>query len=79
GIDGNMRFDYNLYWREDGRVIRFGGDDFEAWRAKGMDTHSLFADPLFEDPAGGNFRLKPNSPAFTLGFQPFDLQRVGPR
>lgn len=79
GIDNNFRFDDNLYWREEGRVIRFGNDDWEAWRAKGMDAHSLFADPLFENPAQGDFRLKPNSPALQLGFQPFDLRQVGPR
>lgn len=44
---------------------------FDAWKAKGQDVHSLIADPLFMDPAKGDFRLKPNSPALTLGFKPF--------
>ncbi|OYT68235.1 MAG: hypothetical protein CFK48_12270, partial [Armatimonadetes bacterium CP1_7O] len=34
GIDENLRFDYNLYWREDGSEIRFGNDDFAAWQAR---------------------------------------------
>ncbi|MCS7190867.1 MAG: right-handed parallel beta-helix repeat-containing protein [Fimbriimonadales bacterium] len=79
GIDGNMRFDYNLYWREDGSELRFGSDDFAAWQAKGQDKHSRMADPLFENPAAGDFRLKPNSPALALGFEPFDLSQVGAR
>ncbi len=79
GIDANMRFDYNLYWREDGGELRFGGDDFAAWQAKGQDTHSRLADPLFENPGAGDFRLKPNSPALALGFKPFDVSNAGAR
>ncbi|MDW8052454.1 MAG: right-handed parallel beta-helix repeat-containing protein [Armatimonadota bacterium] len=79
GIDTNMRFDYNLYWREDGSELRFGNDDFAAWQAKGYDKHSRIADPLFENPSVGDFRLKPDSPAFALGFEPFDLSTVGAR
>ena len=37
------------------------------------------ADPLFADPAGYNFQLKPGSPAAKIGFEPFDLSTVGPR
>lgn len=37
------------------------------------------ADPLFVDPPQGDFRLNPDSPAFTLGFRPLDLSQVGPR
>ncbi len=79
GIDENLRFDYNLYWREDGSEIRFGNDDFAAWQARGQDTHSRIADPRFENPTLGDFRLRPDSPARALGFQPFDLSTVGAR
>lgn len=79
GIDGNLRFESNLYWREDGTEIRFGNDDFAAWQAKGQDTRSRVVDPRFENPATGDFRLKPDSPAFEMGFQPFDVSRVGAR
>jgi hypothetical protein len=79
GIDANLRFDYNLYWREDGDELRFGNDDFAAWQAKGQDVHSRIADPHFVNPQAGDFRLAPDSPAHTLGFQPFDLTGVGAR
>jgi hypothetical protein len=37
------------------------------------------ADPLFVDAAKGNFRLKADSPAFKLGFEPIPFDKIGPR
>ena len=52
----------------------------EEWQEKrGQDKHSMVADPLFAAPEQGDFSLKPDSPARTLGFQPIDVSRVGPR
>lgn len=61
-------FDHNLYWREGGGEIRFGNLSWEEWRKLGMDRNSLIADPLFNAPDEYDFRLKPDSPAFKLGF-----------
>ena len=50
------------------------------WREKYCkDRHSLYADPLFVDAEKKDFRLKPDSPAYKLGFRPIDLSSVGPR
>jgi parallel beta-helix repeat protein len=68
--DFHFAFDHNLYWQEGGREIRFGNLSWDEWRAKGMDLHSLVADPLFVAPEQGDFHLKPGSPAFKLGFVP---------
>src|SRR5439155_26880278 len=62
--DFHFAFDHNLYWRGDNGEIRCGNLSWDEWRAKGMDLHSLVADPLFVAPEKGDFHLKPASPAF---------------
>jgi len=77
--DNNFRLDYNVYWNAGGHAIGFpGGLTFEQWKEKrGQDAHSVIADPLFVDAKGGDFRLKPDSPALKLGFKPFDYTKAG--
>jgi len=72
-------WDHNLYWRDGGEPVTFMKYTFDEWQAKGMDTHSVIADPLFVDSANGDYSLRPDSPAFEVGFRPIDLSTVGPR
>lgn len=73
--DGDQfRFEKNLYWNP-----KSPKGTPEAWKAKGLDKDSVVADPLFEDVEKDDFRLKPDSPALKLGFQPIDVSKVGPR
>ncbi len=72
-------WDYNLYYHEGGKLVTFMKYTFDQWKAKGLDTHSILADPLFVDAKNGNFALRPGSPALTLDFRPIDLSKVGPR
>ena len=40
----------------------------EKWReASGKDRHSIFKNPLYNDPASHDFRLKPGSPNIGAG------------
>jgi parallel beta-helix repeat protein len=55
-----------------------GLDEWASWQALGLDVHSLVADPLFVDVAKDNYALRPNSPAFKLGFQPIPIEKIGP-
>jgi hypothetical protein len=77
--DGEYLFDYNLYFQAAGSPVMFLGWTFAQWQAQGQDVHSLIADPLFTDPANGDFSLAAGSPAYNLGFQPIDVSTVGPR
>lgn len=73
----NYKMDYNVYWRAGGGKIDFAGAGFEDWKKRGHDRHSIIADPLFVDPANGDFTLKPDSPTIGLGFKPIDTKRIG--
>ena len=39
----------------------------EARQKYGVEQHGALADPLFVNPAKGDFRLKPGSPAIGMG------------
>ncbi len=49
------------------------------WLEAGFDAHSRLADPLFVDAARDDYRLRPESPALALGFQPIPVERIGVR
>lgn len=53
-------------------------DEWTSWQAQGMDRKSVIADPLFVNPDKDDYRLKPESPAFKLGFQPIPIEKIGP-
>ena len=72
-------FDRNLYWNASGKPVLFANKSWSEWQATGQDKDGLIADPLFVDPAHGDFTLRPGSPASQIGFQPWDLSAIGPR
>jgi hypothetical protein len=69
----------NLYFDTRTTNVMFKNASLAQWQARGHDTNSVIADPLFRDTAKFDFRLKENSPALKLGFKPIDLSTVGPR
>ncbi len=72
--------DHNLYFLPANQEPQIRGiGSFSDWRQLGFDQHSLIADPLFVDAENGDYRLRPESPAFTLGFQPIPVDKIGPR
>ncbi|HWE92656.1 MAG TPA: right-handed parallel beta-helix repeat-containing protein [Tepidisphaeraceae bacterium] len=75
----NVAFDHNTYWHAAKGEIKFAHYTWEQWRAQGMDEHSQIADPHFENPQGGDFRIKSGEEKKLAGFVPFDYAAVGPR
>jgi hypothetical protein len=63
--------DYNIFTTSEQDRARF--------LANGCDEHSLVADPLFVDPARGDYRLREGSKALALGFRNFPMDRFGVR
>lgn len=54
-------------------------DEWTAWQSAGWDKHSLVADPQFVDWKNDDWRLKPESPAFKLGFKAIPVEKIGVR
>ena len=67
--------DWNLFWNPNMKEA----DAVRQFREGAVNAHSVWADPKFADPDRGDFSLKPDSPAFALGFEPIDFSTVGPR
>lgn len=49
----------------------------DKYAEQGWDLNSIVADPLFIDPANGDFRVKAGSPAFEIGFKNFPMDQFG--
>jgi hypothetical protein len=75
----NVAFDHNCYWRVGGGEFQLGNLALSQWREKGLDVHSLVADPKFVSPEKDDFTLRADSPVIRLGFVPFDVSGAGPR
>jgi hypothetical protein len=77
--------DYNLLFSDAGEFMasytpRNGSTErytLEQGQGLGYDKHSIYADPMFVDPSKGNYSLKPDSPALSLGFKAFDTSKAG--
>lgn len=67
--------DFNIYYCAADSSL--GQAMLDKHQQGGIDQNSLATDPLFVDPANGDFRLKPESPALKLGIIPFDMSKVG--
>lgn len=66
-------FGKSFYEWADGKKMTF-----EESRAAGFHTGSKIADPMFVNPAAGDYRLKPGSPAEALGFEKIPFDQIGP-
>ncbi len=81
-LDHNQS-DYNLIWHF-GRPLTMElpgsaeAEDWTEWQKLGYDRHSVVADPRFVAPEKDDYRLRPDSPAFALGFKRIPVEKIGP-
>lgn len=69
-IAKGKRIDENLFYVTD-PTIR------QRYTQFGWDVHSVTGDPLFIDPARGDFRVADGSPAYKVGFKNFAMDQFG--
>ena len=67
--------DSNLYYHPGNP--NWMDEHFIKMRAVGKEQASLFNEPMFIDPEGGNFGFKEGSPALKLGIEPLDVSKMG--
>ncbi|MBQ3226755.1 MAG: right-handed parallel beta-helix repeat-containing protein [Clostridia bacterium] len=71
----------NLHYNVSGPVSAMGEKEKisleEFQTAYGNDKYSIEADPMFVDYENNDFRLKPESPAYKIGFRDIDFSDVG--
>ena len=64
------RVDENFFAADEAAVMKTS-------QMLGWDEHSIFGDPMFVDPANGDYRVKEGSPAFKVGFKNFPMDQFG--
>jgi len=52
--------------------------EWDSWKQLGFDSHSIVADPRFVAPEKDDYRLRPDSPAWQLGFKAIPFEKIGP-
>ena len=72
---------YPIQIKEWGKEVDFNlfpdAKALSAANANKTDSHSLAGDPLFADPAKGNYQVREGSPASKLGFTNFPMNEFG--
>ena len=80
-VSSTVESDWNVFYnpREKPEQVRVGSRSLVDWQKRGKDTNSRYSDPMFVDAEKRDFRLRPESPALALGFEPFDVSTAGAR
>ena len=71
----NLIFDTKGKASAIGKDVKVSLDEFQT--LYGKEKYSIEADPLFVDYENNDFRLKPDSPAYDIGFEDIDFSDVG--
>lgn len=68
---------HNCWWNTAAAPVMFLDKSLAEWQAAGHEQGSIVADPEFLAPERHEYRLPSSSPAFALGFVPYDWTRAG--
>lgn len=75
----STHYNHNLYWNvnfpDSPDIIK--DKTFGEWQGEGYDLQSEIANPLFVDPASGDYSVAEESPALALGFKNFPMNEFG--
>jgi hypothetical protein len=73
--------DRNVIWWSGGELAEAKGavpaGTWEKWLELGFDENSVLGDPQFVDAAKDDYRLKPTSPAWGIGFKRIPVEKIG--
>ena len=69
--------DNNVLYHDTAPIVATKDLSFYEWQEHGLDRNSVVGDPMFVDPAGGDYRVQPESPALRLGFKNFEMDHFG--
>lgn len=72
----NVKIDKNLYWNTTGEVD-FLGRKLANWQKNGYDKNSIISNPLFKEPAQGDFTFVSRKKFKKIDFNPFDYTKYG--
>ena len=61
---------------QDSKITPLGS--FSNWQRAGYDSRSVLAASIFADPEKGDYRLKDEAQAKTVGFERIPVERIGP-
>ena len=68
--EGGTSVDRNLFFSKDKSILQRAAQ-------RGWGANSQLGDPMYVDPANGDFRVKDGSPALELGFKNFPMDQFG--
>jgi hypothetical protein len=78
GVNGVTNWVKNLFYSESGRYECVTLNQYSPTAtATNPPPNTLTENPRLQDPARGDYRLRPDSPAHRLGIQPVDVSKAG--
>ncbi len=81
-LDGSVGWENNLVWPSGTPILVELGrgnliEGWDAWQDAGLDRGSQIGAPVFQSADENDYRLRPESPAWELGFAEIPVEQIG--